>query len=181
VKCLAQGDSIYQPPRLQVSASEYNNIPSVFNFNTIHGAKFGVDYILSGKVKVKRNGKQINKSWKTGAYFTFYRYPGNHTGYMLTAESGRQRTGNSGFVSEINFIVGYMLSHREFSEYDLLPRPANTSHLVYGANIGIGWNFQKKFNLPFSLMILPHLYKQTPYKADDILRIGTELKISYLF
>jgi hypothetical protein len=169
----------HNPGKYQINIAENNNLINIIDYSFVHGAKIGFDYIISGKTKEKKNLKLTSKAWKSGAYLSFYRYKGNHTGFLFTGEIGRQRTGNSGFVTEANMILGYMLSYRELAKYDLLPNPVNTSHFIYGINFGIGWNLQKKLQIPFGVTILPRFYFQTPYKAKDILRIGTEFKISY--
>ncbi len=169
----------YQPNNWQPSVSYYNNITNLLEPVFMHGAKIGVDHIVSSTIKNSINGKHINKIWKSGAYLAYYQHRGNHKGYQFSSEFGRQRIGNNGLITEINLTVGYLLAHREYSEYDLLPTPANTSHLTCGLNFGIGWNMQKRLRLPISLMFLPHFYVQTPYKTDDILRFGSEIKLIF--
>lgn len=176
---LCAQNETYSLGKYQINVAEYNNIVNLMDYSFEHGVKMGFESIILEIIKEKKSIKSINKAWKSGIYVSSCRYKGNHTGFLFTGEIGRQRTGNSGFVTEANITLGYMLSHRELAKYDLLPKPINTSHFVYGINLGLGWNLQKKLHIPLGIMVLPHLYVQTPYKANDILRIGTEFKVSY--
>jgi hypothetical protein len=100
---------------------------------------------------------------------------------LLAGELGRQRSGNSGFITEAKIYMGCLLAHRELAKFDLLPEPEYSSHLIQGVDFGLDWNFAKKTQIPFSLLFLPHVNIQTPYKTKNILRIRTNLKISYMF
>jgi hypothetical protein len=168
----------YEIPRYQLSLSFFGELLS-------HpGVRLGFTTPIAQRIKEKDNSKIINKGWVVGGYLTYYKHPRNHKGLMLTGSIGRQRIGNSGFQSSLNLEAGYMLSilDGEVFEWDgekIVEGNKGSSHLVFGLNGGIGWNFDKKTSLPVSFMIQPHLYFQAPYNTFIAPRVALDTKLSY--
>jgi len=103
---------------------------------------------------------------------------------MLTGVIGRQRIGNKGFISAINLEAGYMLSLLDGEVFatdrnKFVKGDKSSSHIVFGFNGGVGWNFEKQGKLPLSFMIQPHAYIQAPYNTFLIPRLALETKIIY--
>jgi hypothetical protein len=168
----------YSIPKLQTSFGYFGE------FITHPGVKLGMSYTIKQKSKIKKSGKQINKGWLTGANATFYRHKFNHKALMLTGFIGRQRTGNNGFLMQLNFETGYMASSLDGETYewdgsDFQTAKKGSSHLVFGFNGGIGWDFGKRTSLPATFTLVPHLYIQAPYNTLFLPRTALAIQVTY--
>jgi len=169
----------FEFPQFQISLSYFGEMV------THGGVRLGITTPISQKIKEKGESAFVNKGWVVGGYVTYYKHPRNHKGIMLTSAIGRQRIGEKGFQTSINLEAGYMLSVLDGETYEwngseiVEADHRSSSHVVFGLNGGLGWNLDKKTNLPFSLMIQPHLYLQVPYNTIVVPRIALETKLSY--
>ena len=165
-------------PSYQVSLSYFGEMV------THGGIRLGVATPLSQKNKEKTDGQFVNKAWVLGGYLTYYKHPRNHTGLMFTGSIGRQRIGKKGFQTSIHFETGYMFSRLdgevfEWDGEDIVEGKKGSSHIILGFNGGLGWNFTKTSDFPFSFMVQPHLYIQAPYNTLFAPRVALETKIAY--
>jgi hypothetical protein len=168
----------YSIPKLQASIAYFGELI------THPGVKLGINYTLKQKSKIKKSGKQINKSWITGAHATFYRHKFNHKALIFNGFIGRQRIGYAGFLMQLNFETGYMASFLDGEAYEwngstLQRAKKGSSHFVFGFNGGIGWDFGKRTSLPVTFAILPHLYIQAPYNTQCLPRAALVIQATY--
>jgi hypothetical protein len=167
----------YSIPKLQTSVGYFGE------FITHPGVKLGMSYTIKQKSKNKKSGKENNKGWLTGANITFYRHKFNHKALMLTGFIGRQRIGNAGFLTQLNFETGYMASFLDGEAYEwdgstFQKAKKGSSHLVFGFNGGIGWDFGKRTSLPATIAIVPHLYIQAPYNTSFLPRTALAIQVT---
>ena len=168
----------YSIPELQASIGYFGELI------THPGVKLGINYTFKQKSKIKKSKKQINKGWLSGANATFYRHKFNHKALMLTCFIGRQRIGNTGFLMQLNFETGYMASFLDGEAYEwdgstFQTAKKGNSHLVFGFNGGIGWDFGKRTSLPATFTLLPHLYIQAPYNTLFLPRTALAIQVTY--
>lgn len=168
----------FEIPKYQISIS-------YFGESLTHGGiRLGFATPISQYIKQKGDSQSVNKGWIIGGYITYYKHPRNHEGFMFTGSIGRHRVGKSGFQTNLNFEAGYMLSLLDGEVYSwdgekIIDGKRESSHIVFGLNGGVGWNFDKKLELPISFMIQPHLYFQAPYNTLIVPRIAMETKVVY--
>ncbi|NLR91662.1 hypothetical protein [Flammeovirga agarivorans] len=178
IQLFAQEETNYTPTKHQVSLSYYGE------FVTHPGFRIGYLTPISQKTKVKNETNVVDKSWVVGGYFTYYKHKMNHDGLLFTGEIGRQRISKSGFISSINFEMGYMLAVLDGEVYtpteNGFEKGAKAdSYFTFGLNLGLGWDFEKKMNLPISAMVVPHFYFQAPYNTAVTARTALEVKFLY--
>ena len=179
----------YSIPKLQASMGYFGELI------THPGVKLGINYTIKQKSKIKKtekqiyskikkSEKQINKGWLLGANATFYRHKFNHKAMMFTGFIGRQRIGNTGFLMQLNFETGYMASFLDGEAYEwdgstFQTAKKGSSHLVFGFNGGIGWDFGKRTSLPATFSLVPHLYIQAPYNTLFLPRTALAIQVTY--
>lgn len=168
----------YPIPDIQISLSYFGE------FFSHAGFRLGVSTPVSQRIKEKSNDRAINKGWVAGAYLTYYKHTYNHQAVLVTASIGRQRIGAKGFITQLNLEAGYMASFLDGEAFEwngntFEDASRGSSHAVLGLNGGVGWDFNKKSNVPISFLINPHLYLQAPFNTTVLPRLALEGRLSY--
>ena len=166
-------------PKYQISLSYFGE--SI----THRGIRLGFSTPISQNLSATEESSTIQKGWVLGGYITYYKHPRNHQGIMLTGAIGRQRVGESGFLTAINLEAGYMLSLLDGATFEwdgqnIVEASKSSSHAVFGFNGGAGWDFKKSSDLPISFQVVPHFYFQAPYNSLLAPRFALETKLSLL-
>ena len=169
----------YQLPKHQIAVSYFGE------YLTHPGFKVGYLTPISESSKIKNEKDLINKAWTVGGYFTYYKHKMNHDALMWTGEIGKQRINKNGLITMFNFEMGYMLSLLDGEVYTPTDDGGfeegnrGDSYFVFGLNLGLGWDFEKKMDIPLSALVVPHFYIQAPYNTAVTGRVAVEVKFQY--
>ncbi|MEO0470272.1 MAG: hypothetical protein AAF206_11665 [Bacteroidota bacterium] len=165
----------YQIPQIRVSLSYFGEL-------LVHpGIRLGVEMPISQSLTASSLG---NRAWVVGGHLTTYQHRRNHRALIISGSISRERINQAGLMSDIRLESGYMASFVDGESFswqngEIVESGTGSSHFYAGVNGSLGWDFDKKSDLPLSVRIRPHLFIQAPFNSSLLLRAAGELQFTY--
>ena len=173
--CFHAQTTPYTIPEIRVSLSYFGEL-------LVHpGIRLGVEIPISQSATASSLG---NRAWVVGGHLTTYRHARNHRALIISGSISRERINQAGLMSDIRLESGYMASFVDGESFswqngEILESGSGSSHFYAGINGSLGWDFNKKSDLPMSVRLRPHLFIQAPFNSSLLLRAAGELQFTY--
>jgi hypothetical protein len=154
-----------------------------------HGFFSGIDYVFFNKEKEKKRkeGKFKNHKFILSPSIGLYNHPNNKMVLIIKADLSHRMTFNNGLFGLIGIGTGFARSFYNIPTYQIIDEELTKVKLagrfssVSNLSFGIGYDFKKKLDVPFSMMLQPELYIQTPYNHKYVLFPAWQMKLVYYF
>jgi hypothetical protein len=161
------------------------DIPQSFGFTC------GADYSFGTKIKITKRGNETVKTALTSYLFSadlgFYRYPFNHTGFILKSAVGMRYSGEGKFISELLFEAGLLRTFYDGKVYEVSDSNTIKEKKLFGrfyATTGVagifGWDLEKdNRKIPVFIFLKPSLWLQFPYNSFYEIHFSLEAGVNY--
>jgi len=153
---------------------------------TYPGLSVATEFLLKHREKGKRE-KIIDKLFTVGIKIGGYHHANNHSAFFIQPFLSWQRIGNNGFLLQVETGAGYFIRnndgiiYRVNSQKNVETMTAARYKFMPSVSAGIGYNFRKKTNFPFSIQIKTGIFLEIPNNKNFLPHKFTEAGISYLF
>jgi hypothetical protein len=154
------------------------------------GMRVGYEYPIWGKIKEKDSGKSTIKEFVVKMNIGFHTHKRNTTAVFLNATIGYRFTTNSGFIIEpLHIGTGYVYNFLGADTYSIdnntvkkVNNAGNSTFMTpYLSLIGVGYDFRKKQNLPFSAYISIDPFLRYPVNTQTKLTLSIPVGFTYYF
>lgn len=155
------------------------------------GLRVGYETALWNKIKTQSNGNSRWRSLISKSHLGFYSHFRNHTGVFLNTQLGFRFTSPSGLYTEpLHFGIGYLHTFLGAKTFEVdeagnvepISLAGNSNlFLPYLTLIGVGYDFRKKRDKPFSVYCAVDVFLQYPENNASKLRLSIPVGFTYYF
>lgn len=143
--------------------------------------------ILSFQKEKEKKNKIIDKQLFVGLQLTLYNRVNNHRAYIASPYIRYQKTFNSGIFVQQQLGLGYMYKQNIIPTYiyengqvsEL--KHAGHSRFLPSLNLGLGYNLDKKTNIPVQIHFRTGLSFEFPNNIDLLFHFQSEIGVAYIF
>ncbi|MEY3241796.1 MAG: hypothetical protein RIR11_3235 [Bacteroidota bacterium] len=154
------------------------------------GARVGYEFPAWDRLEEKGTNKSTIKEFVVKINVGFHTHKRNSTAVYVNATIGYRLTTNAGLIIEpLHIGTGYMYSFLGANTYSVenstirrIKKAGNSAFLTpYLSLIGLGYDFRKKQNLPFSAYFSIDPYLRYPVNTKTKLTLSVPVGFTYFF
>ena len=163
-----------------VEANFYSDNYSSPGMSLIYG------YIFKPCQKEKKD-RTIYKSYSAGLRVAFYNRVNNHIAYIFSPFICYQKAFNSGIIFQPELGIGYLFKKNSIPTFEYIDNEvkelnsSGNNRFLPSLSLGVGYNFDKRINLPIQVHFRPGLSIETPNNTSSLIHFQFEIGVTYIF